>query len=542
MIALGTTQASTWGYSTVVYPTSITAQSTSSSLVGVFTKPTIVSGGNTYSIMSNANVTIGGIVRQNVIMKITPGNTNTVTTNWSAATTTYIFPDAAYPVNPTTGFGRQPWTQGQANADVNFNTGVLASNGLIYWPPHGGGLFIIFNPVDETWKTAATYPTVLSTFTAGVVSSLVLGTDNKIYVFPAVSGNRPYRITTSPNAMSDVAEFGFTTALSSVLGVTSPTLPQSWRDSAGNVYSDTTASLNSVIAGHSRPGSTQSANISYIVDAIVHPLGRIYLLPIGGRGRIFYIDIANWNTNRELVSAPGLITTQALGVQKGLNLYYSFLEKPRDADHDISTLKIYLVSMLSSSNSSTINDVRNSELLYINPVTNNMGVINMNYLSAVVASNNYPMAKRMSLANGATQAWNKGPSASPIINTGGYIITGADVPSSKTDGVIKIAKDKQGFIYGQSEQQFIAFGPGQSFTGGGVNAIYPNHSKFISAPISVVTAPFVSEIVSVKEYGPGITYFNYDPDLDKGMYEPPTLANISTLGTTLFNSMFNKPK
>jgi hypothetical protein len=198
--------------------------------------------------------------------------------------------------------------------------------------------------------------------------------------------------------------------------------------------------------------------------------------------------------------------------------------------------------MLSSSNSSTINDVRNSELLYIDPVTNIMGVINMNYLASVVPSNNYPMSKRISLANGATQAWNKGISPNNITNTGGYIITGTDVPSSKTNGSITIARDKPGIIHGQSEQQFIAFGPGQSFTGGGVNAIYPNHSKFISAPISVVTAPFVSEIVSVKEYGPGITYFNYDPDLDKGMYEPPTLANISTLGTTLFNSMFNKPK
>lgn len=542
MIALGTTQASVWGYSTAIYPTTITGQSNSSTIVGAFTKPTIVSDGNAYSIMSNANVTIGGIVRQNVIMKITPGNTNTATTNWSQATTTYIFPDAVYPVDPVTGFGRQSWTQSQNNADVNFNTGVLASNGLIYWPPHGGGLFIIFNPVDETWKTAAIYPTVVSILSAGAATSLVLGTDNKIYVFPAVSGARPYRITTSPNAMSDIAEFGFITALSSVLGVTTPTLPQSWKDSAGNVYSDTTASLNGVIAGHSRPGSTESATLSYIVDLIVHPLGRIYLLPIGGRGRIFYIDIANWNNDRALVSASGLITTQALGVQKGLNLYYAFLEKPRDADHDINTLKIYLVSMLSSSNNATINDIRNSELLYIDPLTNNMGVINMNYLTAVVASNNYPMAKRISLANGATQSWNKGPSAGTITNTGGYMITGADVPGSKADGVIKIAKDKQGIIYGQSEQQFIAFGPGQSFTGGGVNAIYPNHSKFISIPTSNVTTPFLSEIVSIKEYGPGITYFNYDSDLDKGMYEPPALANISTLGTTLFNSMFNKPK
>jgi hypothetical protein len=542
MIALGTTQASVWGYSTAIYPTTITGQSNSSTIVGAFTKPTIVSDGNAYSIMSNANVTIGGIVRQNVIMKITPGNTNTATTNWSQATTTYIFPDAVYPVDPVTGFGRQPWTQSQNNADVNFNTGVLASNGLIYWPPHGGGLFIIFNPVDETWKTAAIYPTVVSILSAGAATSLVLGTDNKIYVFPAVSGARPYRITTSPNAMSDIAEFGFITALSSVLGVTTPTLPQSWKDSAGNVYSDTTASLNGVIAGHSRPGSTESATLSYIIDLIVHPLGRIYLLPIGGRGRIFYIDIANWNNDRALVSASGLITTQALGVQKGLNLYYAFLEKPRDADHDINTLKIYLVSMLTSSNNATINDIKNSELLYIDPVTNNMGVVDMNYLSAVVASNNYPMSKRMSLSNGATQAWNKGNAGGTITNTGGYMITGADVPGSKADGIIKIPKNKQGIIYGQNEQQFIAFGPGQSFTGGGVNAIYPNHSKFISIPTSNVTTSFLSEIVSIKEYGPGITYFNYDSDLDKGMYEPPALANISTLGTTLFNSMFNKPK
>ena len=542
MFLLSTIQASTWGYSTAIYPTTITAQSTSSSIVGAFTKPTIVSGGNTYSIMSNANVTIGGISRQNAIMKIAPGTTNTATTNWSGATTTYIFPDALYPVDPITGFGRQPWTQGQANAEVNFNTGVLASNGLIYWPPHGGGVFIIFNPVDETWKTAATYPTSVPSFGAGGVSSLVLGTDNKIYVFPATSGGRPYRITTSANAMSDVAEFGFTTALSSVLGVTSPTLPQTWKDSAGTSYSDTTAALNGVIAGHSRPGSTQSANISYIIDVIVHPLGRIYLLPVGGRGRIFYIDINNWGTDRELVSAPGLITTQALGVQKGLNLYYAFLEKPRDASHDINTLKIYLVSMLTSSSSSTINDVKNSELLYIDPVTNTMGKIDMNYLSAVVLSNNYPMSKRISLANGATQAWNKGNAAGVTTNTGGYMITGADVPSSKADGVIKIAKDKRGIIYGQDERQFISFGPGQSFTGGGVNAIYPHHSKFISIPTSLLTSPFLSELVSVKEYGPGITYFNYDPDLDKSMYEPPTLANISTLGSTLFNCMFNKPK
>jgi hypothetical protein len=198
--------------------------------------------------------------------------------------------------------------------------------------------------------------------------------------------------------------------------------------------------------------------------------------------------------------------------------------------------------MLTSSTSSTINDVRNSELLYINPVTNIMGVINMNYLASVVPSNNYPMSKRMSLVNGATQAWNKGVTPNNITNTGGYIITGADVPGSKTDGVIKIAKDKPGIIHGQNEQQFIAFGPGQSFTGGGVNAIYPHHSKFIGVPTSAVITPFVSEIVSIKEYGPGITHFNYDPDFDKGMYEPPTLANISTLGTTLFNCMFNKPK
>jgi hypothetical protein len=542
MIALGTTQASVWGYSTAIYPTAITFQSGTSAIVGSFTKLTMTPNGDAYSIMTTGNVTINGVSRQNVIMKVTPGSTNTATTNWSQATTSYIFSDATYPVDPVTGFGRQPWTQSQNNADVNFNTGVLASNGLIYWPPHGGGKFIIFNPVDETWKTAVTYPTVLSTFGEGAVTSLVLGTDNKIYVFPGTSGGRVYRITTSPNAMSDTAEFGFLTSLVPVLGPTTATLPQSWKDSAGNVYSDTTASLNSLIPAHTRPGTQPAAKLSYIIDAIVHPSGRIYLLPLNGRGRIFYIDIANWGTDRELVSATGLITTQALGAQKGLNLYYSFLEKPRDENHDISTLKIYLVSMLTSSSNASINDIKNSELLYIDPVTNNMGVINMNYRASIVSSNNYPMAKRISLANGATQSWNKGPSAGTITNTGGYMITGPDVSASKTDGVIKIAKDKQGIIYGQSEQQFTSFQPGQSFTGGGVNAVYPNHSKFISIPTSNVTSSFLSEIVSIKEYGPGITYFNYDPDLDKRMYEPPALANISTLGTTLFNSMFNKPK
>lgn len=544
MFLLTTIQSSTWGYSIANYTSDITSQSTSSSNVGVFTKPTLAPDGNMYAILTCASVTIGGSPRTNVILKITPGTTNTGSTNWSAATHTYIYPDPAV-LPDGDGFAKPNWVQTAQNAGIEFNTGILASNGLIYWPPiapdstitaTASGKWVVFDYTNDTWKLLTIYPNPLPAgMTRYLATSAVLGTDNKIYVFGGDVGIRYYRITTSPRANSDSSEFGYyTNSAQYSISYSITTVPLKYRGSDGNEYSDPTVALTGIAKGHQQPANPPAAKTGYISDVIVHPNGNIYLLPLNGRGRIFYIQPSQWGTQQELVSDPALITTFSEGVQLGSSFRYAFLEKPRDLTHDINSLKIYLVPSLIPGQTSTTN----KKLLYIDPINKTLNKIDMGYASV---TSGYILSKRISLANGATQTFNLVGSGSASTSTGGFILTGRDVPETNTTGVIKINRTQKGVFKNQDYGKFTSIDPSQSALGGGLNAIYPDHSKFISLPTALVNnTPFISELVSVKEYGPGITNFNYDFDKDSRMYQIPN--DLVDLGPSLFNCMFNKPK
>jgi hypothetical protein len=565
MLTLGAIQASTWGYSIRVNPAGGGLTGGGGSLP-TFTRPVMGFDGCLYAIASSGGTSqgpkINGVTQPNLIIKITPGTSNTATTNWTAGTITYLIPDANY-LTRDDGFGKPTWTVSTENASINYNSGVLASNGLIYFSPILGANFVIFNPALGLWKTSNIHPDRVDSTTtlAGKIHSCVLGGDNKIYVIPT-SGNKLYRIVTSTNALNDTWEQGYHT--------TTPTglfnAAMTYYDNTGTLQTDTstTGAGNAGIfyqAYYKSGGTTGASYMANITDAIYHPSGRIYIIPNLGRGRIFYIntDDTNWNTNKQVVSDAGLVVKNSSGVKQIPLFAYAFLEKPRDAAHASypgnNTLKIYLMPNCGSQSATApqtyYSNGNNYELIYIDPVTNTLHEIPMNFKYAN-SGNQYQVSKRVSLANGLNITTNL---AGTTDHKGGAVLTGWDIPSSDTDGAYTIKRNAVRNdnipISGIFTDQYT--GPGGAnvfnsepgfaagFGGGGFNMPYPNHSKFIMLTGQNVGTAGIAEIISVKEYGPEITNFNYTNREKTGaIYEPPSDPQL--LGNSLFNSGFNKQK
>lgn len=546
MLTLAATQSSIWGYSAIAHTiTGLTALGVSSSNTGSFTKPTLAPNGKLYSIMTCPAVTINGVNQTNVILEITPGNSNTKTTNYSKPTFNFIYPDPSVAAGAS-GFSKPSWQQGSVNVVQTFNTGILAPNGLIYFVPFDNqtatNKWVVFNPTSGQWKLMNIHPGYAeggATYIPNaVITTAVLGTDSKMYVFGYGTSTVPYyRFTPSANALTDVVSIE-TGHYQNVPLSTTPlcNTNMQWKNSAGTSFTDTAVNTVTKAYDNGGAGARPYEKVKTFIDIIVHPRGRIYFIPgaastssgPGGRGRIFYLNIASWGTATELVSAAGLVAPGG----KNISAHYAFLEKPRSADHDINTLKIYIVPAPRLGATATVC----TEVLCINPVTDTITEIPFTFTTDTTVTT---IGKRISLSNGLNIFYNGGTGAGNSLATdrsGGHILTGWDVPSSDTDGGKAIDTTSIGILHNTFPANFGETSPAFSLIGGGVNAPYPHHSKFIGYPGALTN---ISELVSVKEYGEGITNFNFE-DRDKPGYAPPT--NIGGLATSLFNMNFNKPK
>lgn len=558
MLTLAAAQASTWGYNAVthVIPNfAFSGSSVSYTNTGAFTKPILAPNGKMYSIITCRSATVNGIEEPSIILEITPGNSNTATTNYSAPTINCIIADSGFQQNQS-GFGKPPFPLNApptgGNSSVRFHSGILAPNGLIYFPPvdnqTANNKWVVFNPTNGLWKLMNLHPTYPEGTTGvgnSAITAAVLGTDGKIYVFGYGTSTAPYyRFTPSANAATDVDSLQ--TGFYQNLGISSTPLcniNMQWKDSANNSYTDTIPAASSTgtakAYANTGPFAQPYSRIKTFIDVIVHPTGRIYLIPgtanqnniagsDTGRGRIFYLNISAWGSALEMVSATGLKAPN----DKRISAQYAFLEKPRDANHDKDTLKIYIVPSPRLGASTTIC----TEVLCIDPVTNIMTEIPFTFSTDTTVTS---IGKRISLSNGLNIFYNAGTGTGNSIATdrsGGHILTGWDVPSTVGNGAITIDTTSKGILHNDGVAGFGDGTPGYSLIGGGGNAPYPHHSKFIGLPRTVNT---ISELVSVKEYGPGITNFNF-VDRDKVAYAPPT--DLEGLKTSLFNFNFNKPK
>jgi hypothetical protein len=559
MLTLATHQSATWGYSVKNYPLPNTTGGGGN--LPTFTKPIMAFNGNMYCVSvagGNNHPVINGVAEARVILKITPGTTNTKTTDYSPATFTYIFPDFALSPNAA-GFARPVWPIDTQNAAVQFNRGVLASNGLIYWSPINNSNFLIFDPVTELWKTSNIHPDRVddTTSLAHKIHSCVLGRDGKIYVIPNL-GNKLYRIATSVNATSDIVEQGYWTTGSDSTNMGIGNTSMTYYDNNGVLQTDTALSANgsTITRAYDKQGGTSGQKtLAHIADVIVHPNGKIYLIPFTGRGRIFYINTdTNWSTTKQVVSSAGLTIATASGVNKVPRFSYAFLEKPRNAQHDPNTLKIYLMPGCQSvAGTPNLYSQFNYEMMYIDPTTDTLHEIPMNFTYSASA-NQYQVGTRILLSNGLNITVNL---ADGTGNNGGLgggaVLTGIDVPDTDPDGAITIKKDPTrtglgtipGILSGQTGIGLL-YSPEPGFVinaKSGVNLSYPHHSKYILNTGGDLAIGPIAEVVSVKQYGIGpngetITNFTF-ANRDRQMYELPT-AGPTSLASSLYNSNFNR--
>lgn len=538
MLTLAAAQSSTWGYSILPYPSSYTTISVANGgSVGSFTKPTLAANGKFYSIFTNTTTTINSVSYDNVIVEITPGTTNTGTTNWSAATFNYITPDPGFATRPD-GFAKPNWTNGSGTAgaaSIAFNTGILAPNGLIYFAPLAHRMtgvnhqWVVFKPGTSSggmWKKLNLYPVYpTATYPTGfpgvssypVLSAPILGADGNIYV-STPNGNTLYRFTPTANAATDED------SLETVIPTPNPLTATTgvWKDEAGNSYTDTVTT-----AAYITNTSNAASSVFNKTDVISHPNGNIYWIPGSGRGRIFYTKPSLFGT-RPYVSAPGLI----LPGGKTINAYYAFLEKPRDANHLPETLKIYIVSK-APTNTTTQED----ELICIDPTDHTISIVNIGiHIKNAAAGGTTNLGKGITLANGLHVNKNY----DGTLADGRNVLTGWDIPSSITSGTRIIPNDSPDNFKNSANTDLIKeTSPGQSHIGGGSNLPYPHHSKFFGNFGTTLDTLF-GEIVSVKEYGPGITNFNFS-QRDQGMYSIP-ITSIGDLAGSFYNANFNKPR
>ena len=551
MFTLTTQQASTWGYSIIQYPaiTNVTTTGTITNL-GVFTKLILAPNGNMYAISIHDTTTISGTGYNGAFLKVIPGITNTRTTNWSAATFSYITPDGT--ANDDNGFGKQPIPVGNGN-DVNFNTGVLATNGLIYFPPNTGVNWVVFNPATEKWKITDQYrPSNVTSIAANSINCAVLGTDNKIYVLGSAS-TKSFRIITSTLAANDTIEDSY---YSSFYGTSSPlgNTTMTWKDPNNTSYTDTNGYPTTGLEAAYKIayGGTYLKNLNRSRDVLVHPSGKIFMIPTIGRGRIFYIDQNQWGTERELVSEPNYYIQNISGFDSTvLEGGYLILEKPRDADHNVNTLKIYVVPTCTPSNPPTSgapgNPYGNTYLLVIDPVAKTMTTQTMYYSKAVGTATSYSggMGPKINLPNGHSVVYNNYSGTFTINRQGGVIISGKDVPSTVTTGAkFLTAVDKNIFQEDVAISKLTPLSltsPGYTGLNGSCTPSWPHNSKtIIGGRITSGNEIQYTEIVSVKGYGPDITNFNFS-ERDKSNYQL-TPSNLSTLGSTIYNSQYNNPK
>ena len=551
MLTWAAAQSAIWGYDAKSTYDSTSGHTFTGSVnyIGAFTTPTLAPNGKLYSILSCASADVTGSTNSYVIAIITPGNTNSTTTNWSQVSVEYITADGSTnrpywnpPYTPLNSTGN--------NSLIRFvQKGILAGNGKIYFPPFKSDLVTVAQ--DPKWvvltpgtASTTTWETVTFSNTSnvsGAIGGCVLGKDGYLYVVPNTDN------TTSPAAAhsfyrihpkgvnisgitpsTDTAEIGYWTGLSSKRFFADNVNTLNWKDAAGTSYTDTAT------AGISK-AYTQDTNSGTFSDLVVAPNGNIYMLPKDkSRGRIFYIKPSNFGTAQEICSAIGLHINQLAGASTLLLTSHSaVLQSKPDTIINNNSLGIYVfpnIQVVSGSiDTTTFNNV-----IRINTALNTL--TSLSITSSIGGSSLANLLVSFPLANGTILINNVGAGNSKSVD---QFITGMDIPTSPTSPIVE-GNLVNGIITGAKNN--IVFGVGNSAVNRRDFSSY--HTGVNLGKTLIITNLLkITELVSVKGYAPDVTYFRSylgeETALDS-MYKIP--ADATTVAASLYNSQKNKLK
>jgi hypothetical protein len=538
MVLSATVQSSIWAYGSHNYPKYLgVTTGIGQPNMGCWSSPTLAPNGKVYCLPVATTLADASTLQK--IAVITPGIPNTDTTNYTASTISFIDADGSSgkPLIPTTGSGTTWRRYGQR--------GILAPNGLLYFIPENETSILVLDPVSETWDLKSYTAIETDTgITAGLISSFsfksaVLGYDGYIYLIPNKSVTiriAPRNTAVNPSSV-DIYQKGYydgSTAAKNFKGTTTASMYPYPKSSTG-VQLTSVANIRL---------SSAPAGLQYVGDiamGLQHPNGKIYMG--GGMTRwIFMLDPSNWGLSNEIYSDVNLDMSSYLLSGGGNNLKaFSkdlFLPKLKTGQL-VNTLKIqYITDTYLTTATITYDPLLQS--LEIDPVTNTVSPI----------TSCFPLNTS---GNGGTN----------LGNTGGLISNTIQLPSGlflktrSTAGTMSrfvLTGDSEGVLsnyqnYGVSGVSVLAGLNNAAFQyamGGysriGASVIPPNEKATLTLVVGgegASASDRSGEVVSIKQYSPGTTYFSYSDD-DKALYEIPT--NLADLPTSLYNSYCNKTK
>lgn len=563
MLALGSFQSSTWAYDYrpyTVYLGALTAGNTTiyQPNMGYWGTPTLAPNGSIYCLPLAAAESPSGTLIQK-IAKVDPGTMNTDSTNYTSATVSFIADNAS---------GRPTIPNGPPTSTTTRrykSKGILAPNGRLYFFPDGNTTvttpsILSLNPNDDTWdlKSYTDIATATGATLAGMgfAGGILHSSGEWIYFIP--SNNVTMRMAprsvsggwTNPSNASttdDLYEVGYFTGAASrrfMFNATSPVAAGGEATFKYPIGSDGSR-LGGVANSTSTSTPVQTGYNLRIGSGIMHPNGKIYMG--GGATRwIFIMDPNNWGTITEIYSKTSLYTnTVSANTQ-----YLRFVLEKKKTNQDPTTLKIYLPSTSFNANqpttpSTTLGDLEldptndslsNTGILKGVPIANaTSGIINV---TPVIMSNGVTIQTYPAAVNGG------------IIN---IIATGDDYGSN-------VKKALTGESFQSNNYMLTGFGGGEKLYNN--DAIYNTNGNYSTTGRSGTSIPLggslkgktiviggdnpaggrtrnlSGEIISIKGYAPGVTFFNHTSD-DDDIYTIPT--DLSTLGTSLYNSYFNTP-
>ena len=551
MLSLATHQSAVWGYdSKLSYDATSFTYNGSVNFIGSWTTPTLAPNGKLYSILSCASTTATGSENPYVIAIITPNNANHTSTNWTAATVEYISADGSankpYWNPPVT-----PVSSPTNNALIRFSQkGILAANGKIYFMPFKGTLtggelpkWVVLTPGTASTTTWEVVSFANTSNIAGALGGCVAGKDGYLYVIPntdnvtssltACSFFRihPKNVTIAGvTALTDIAYIGYWTGLSGRRFYADNLNTLTWRNSSGVTATDTATGANN-------KGISIDTNNGSIADMIVHTNGNIYILPrSNSRGRIFYIKPSNFGTAQEVCSETGLHINQISG-GSGLFLacHSAFYESKKDdplANNNL--LNIFITPNVQFGGVGIVATTNFLNIIKLYGATNTLTSIAYTPISTGTSTDNLMTA--FPVSNGTIMLSNIGTATSKSLD---QLITGEDVSSTYK---LVTSTNSNGIIAGTSAQVAVDFGIGNAATNRRDISSY-HVGVDLSKSLVITNLLKITELLPVKGYHPGVTYFNSYLSKETGnnsMYKIPT--NVTTTPISLYNSQKNKLK
>jgi hypothetical protein len=551
MISLATHQSAIWGYdSKLSYDATSFTYTGNVNFIGSWTTPTLAPNGKLYSILSCASTTATGSTNSYVIAIITPNNANHTSTNWSAATVQYITADGSAN-RPYWDAPFSPLNNILNNSLIRFTQkGILAANGKIYFMPFKSDIsigahpkWVVLTPGDATTTTWETVSFTNTSYKPGALGGCVAGKDGYLYVLPNTDDPtstatacpffriHPKNVTINGvTATVDTAYIGYWTGVSGKRFYADNLNSLTWRNSAGVTSTD-------IATGTNNKGITIDANSGSIADMIVHVNGNIYILPrSNSRGRIFYIKPSNFGTAQEVCSETGLHINQISG-GSGLFLasHSAFYEsKKDDAFINNNSLNIFIIPNVQYTSPGVVATTNFLNIIKLYGATNTLTSIAYTPILSGISTDNLMTA--FPVSNGTIMFSNIGTTTSKSLD---QLITGEDV-----SGTYKLvtSTNSNGIIAGTSAQVAVDFGIGNAATNRRDISSY-HVGVNLSKTLVITNFLKITELVPVKGYHPGVTYFNSylsEPTDLGSMYKIPT--NVTTTPISLYNSQKNKLK